>query len=336
MFNDNENSKRDQIENERKKYIALNFYEANLEIEEEADRFVFKLVESPFNKARIINPYWSMYDNKQMEWMMRLPLDTLLMLQILKKDIAYDYDKLTEQANDIAKQVEKAGGSMWDYRRNEIFIRIHDYARFEKIYPPSPDKMLDLIDSDAMDLMEKLDTKFVDANVVDNKLDVMSLEYHFDRPVLGKLLVLPEKTAKKFTYDKPWACISIVSCDSNVDNRNEAILTKGTHPELSAENRTGLLQLVFDDIRWEVSQSECRVPLFNEEMAKQIVCFVKDNWAKVDLLMIHCWAGLSRSAGVAKAISDVYQEPKFSGIISRLYHPNPRVYDTLTNVFTQM
>ncbi len=38
---------------------------------------------------------------------------------------------------------------------------------------------------------------------------VKDLEMHFERPVLGKILVLNRRSMPKFKYEKPWACISI-------------------------------------------------------------------------------------------------------------------------------
>lgn len=83
-----------------------------------------------------------------------------------------------------------------------------------------------------------------------------------------------------------------------------------------------VLTLKFDDIVRPVEGAQ----IFTEEMAKQIIHFIKNNIA-VDTLLIHCYAGRSRSRAVgAFAV-------KLLGGDNSLYfkngNPNEYVYDVL-------
>lgn len=141
------------------------------------------------------------------------------------------------------------------------------------------------------------------------------MKYHFGRPAFGKILVLRGSDAVKFTYDLPWACISIW------DDHN--------FPEIKSENRVELLQLIFKDYRHPDPDLEY---VFTREQADQIALFAERNWDRVGMLMIHCYAGISRSTAVAQAISDVYQ-PEYSELIGKVYWPNPHVYELVTEAF---
>ena len=56
----------------------------------------------------------------------------------------------------------------------------------------------------------------------------------------------------------------------------------------------GFLMLMFDDIVTEVEGAV----LFNDEMADQIIEFIERYKSSVDTLLIHCYAGQSRSRAV--------------------------------------
>jgi hypothetical protein len=146
-------------------------------------------------------------------------------------------------------------------------------------------------------------------NIQKANLKAVDMEYHFGRPVLGKILILPEEAAVQFTYPKPWAAISIYS--------------NGDPPELRKENRIGYLRMKFADIE----QPEFEAA-FTQEQAKKIAFFTEKVWSKVKLLMVHCYAGVSRSPAIGKAISEVYQ-PNYAMFFDRLYAPNALVYKVL-------
>ena len=62
------------------------------------------------------------------------------------------------------------------------------------------------------------------------------------------------------------------------------------------ENRfcKGVLTLLFDDIVTEVEGAV----LFSDEMADQILAFIEQHRRRVDTLLVHCYAGQSRSRAV--------------------------------------
>ena len=116
------------------------------------------------------------------------------------------------------------------------------------------------------------------------------------------------RNAEFFRSDCPWAAISIISGHG--------------HPVLSEANRVGLLRLAFDDItQTDTPQS------FTSALAAEILDFVASVWDKVDVLLIHCDAGLSRSPAVAAALSRIYYGD--DGPWFELDFPNRLVYDVL-------
>jgi len=93
--------------------------------------------------------------------------------------------------------------------------------------------------------------------------------------------------AELFRRDRPWAAISIS--------------TLGDFPVLSEDHRKGLLQLVFAD-----TADLGRADSFTSSLAAEVVDFVEQVWDRIEVLLIHCEAGLSRSRGVAAALSWIY------------------------------
>ncbi|HPM85059.1 MAG TPA: hypothetical protein PLF81_30355 [Candidatus Anammoximicrobium sp.] len=116
------------------------------------------------------------------------------------------------------------------------------------------------------------------------------------------------RNAEFFRSDRPWAAISITSGRE--------------HPVLSEANRVGLLRLVFDDI----TQSDTPRS-FTPALAAEILDFVASVWEKVEVLLIHCDVGLSRSPAVAAALSRIYYGD--DGPWFELDFPNCLVYEVL-------
>jgi len=135
---------------------------------------------------------------------------------------------------------------------------------------------------------------------------------YFGRPVLGKIVVLPMSSLPKFTCDSSWACISIT--DTDVENPIP----------INEKNRIDILRIKFDDIEFE---RQTLKPI-TEAQGAEIWTFVDNIWDKVELLMVHCVAGISRSTAVSKAISDIYQ-PEYSDYYDQLYSPNKLVYEIM-------
>lgn len=164
------------------------------------------------------------------------------------------------------------------------------------------------------DLLEKSNRKLLTDK--DGEYQVLDMENHFGRHVIGKILVLPRIDAQRFTYDKPWACISI--SDSSCD---EASIRDG--------NRVDILKLEFDDIQ-RIKSGYKRI---NFDQAKSIIEFTDKLWDEIDLLLIHCNAGISRSPACALVISERHQ-PEHAQLFEKLYSPNDFVVRMLRKVIS--
>lgn len=89
-----------------------------------------------------------------------------------------------------------------------------------------------------------------------------------------------------------------------------------------------VLTLYFDDVIRDVDGAV----LFTDEMAKQIIAFIKKN-QKVETLLVHCYAGQSRSRAVG-----AFAVKMLGGDNSRYFsqgNSNMHVYDTLETVWMQ-
>lgn len=122
------------------------------------------------------------------------------------------------------------------------------------------------------------------------------------------------RNAEFFRCDRPWAAISISS--------------SGNFPMLDEENRAGLLRLVFEDTT-EPDKSGS----FNAALATEILDFVERVWEEVEVFLIHCDVGLSRSPAVAAALSRTYIGD--DGPWSEHDFPNPLVYRLLVETHGQ-
>lgn len=88
----------------------------------------------------------------------------------------------------------------------------------------------------------------------------------------------------------------------------------------------GVLTLYFDDIVKEVPGAV----LFDDEMAEKIISFIMEH-KKVDTLLVHCYAGQSRSRAVG-----AFAVKMLGGDNSRYFKgaiPNQYVYDVLEAVW---
>ena len=165
-------------------------------------------------------------------------------------------------------------------------------------------------------MFSKMQQKTIVMNEATKEQEILTTESFYDRPVLGKILILPRKSAEIFEYSKPWACISVSDAYAPF------------HADIKQDgSRIDLLQLKFDDTEYE---SETRKTI-SKDQAKQVVDFVENVWDKVDLLMIHCNAGISRSTAIGQVVSQFYQ-PKFEKYFGILYSPNKLVIRMLQEV----
>lgn len=128
------------------------------------------------------------------------------------------------------------------------------------------------------------------------------------------IIVLPKSAAKLYTCEVPWAAISISSDETQFAN-------------LSTNNRKGLLQLCFLDRDFKHKDN------FQNTHASQIIEFVFEMLPKIDSLLIHCEAGVSRSSAIAAAISEILWGQKASSVYFTNYTPNNFVYRKILDVY---
>lgn len=121
-------------------------------------------------------------------------------------------------------------------------------------------------------------------------------------------------TAEEMMPRADWAIISITGFNPYTVN-NEADL----HPDWAE-----VLRLEFDDVPIRGDHLHA----ITEEQAAQIIAFLNAIQHRVDEVFVHCLAGVSRSAGVAKFIADRYglEFDHTYELFNRL------VYDTLKEV----
>ena len=103
--------------------------------------------------------------------------------------------------------------------------------------------------------------------------------------------ILNRKEAKKFSYeshDFKTAIISITDTD-----KADVIFEKNEINRIRA-----ILKLKFDDVERDSKDLHC----ITKDDAEKIVNFINKNKNKVDKIIVHCEAGVSRSAGVGAAI----------------------------------
>lgn len=96
-----------------------------------------------------------------------------------------------------------------------------------------------------------------------------------------------------------------------------------------AENQfcKDVLTLMFDDIVTEVEGAV----LFNDDMADKIIEFIERNKKAVDTLLVHCYAGQSRSRAVG-----AFSVEMLGGDNSRYFEdgtPNMYIYDVLESAW---
>lgn len=136
---------------------------------------------------------------------------------------------------------------------------------------------------------------------------------------MSKIIVRSRHMATQFKSQKPWAAISI-----------------STHAtefaDLDAENRKGLLQLSFLDVSMSGDSFKDRV--FSEVQAKSILEFVEQVWPEIEVLLVHCEAGMSRSPAIAAALDYKFNTQEKAADWFMDYIPNPLVFSTmLENIF---
>lgn len=91
----------------------------------------------------------------------------------------------------------------------------------------------------------------------------------------------------------------------------------------------GILRLAFHDIDREDIATKYGYNIITKEQAKQILEFVDDHINGIQLIVVHCEAGISRSSAIASALSEIYIGHD-SGFF-KTHIPNMLVYRTILN-----
>jgi len=146
-----------------------------------------------------------------------------------------------------------------------------------------------------------------------------------------KFLTLNRDMVKNYITDKKHILIQIYCHDDYAE------------PTIELWTRLDTLQLQFDDwnveqkikieARYENSQKMKDMIYFNENHAKKIIKFVEKYLDKIELIVVQCDAGISRSAGVAAALSKcINNDDKY---FFKNYLPNSLVYSTILKVWNE-
>jgi predicted protein tyrosine phosphatase len=129
-----------------------------------------------------------------------------------------------------------------------------------------------------------------------------------------RFIVLARKHVSRIAPDEPYIVISIT--DPNTSDANVA----------ESPNRTGLLRFKFNDTG-DYGQPLRDTVVMTADHARQILDFVADHKKDVSTIICQCEAGMSRSAGVAAALSHILQgQNKY---FYANFEPNKWVYRTI-------
>jgi len=127
-----------------------------------------------------------------------------------------------------------------------------------------------------------------------------------------KFTIMNASQAKKFSYKEniePCAIISITDAIS---------IPVSFNPN---KNIVGILRLTFDDTDVASPYS------ITKRDAVNIIEFVEKYKDITDNFIVHCEAGISRSAGVAAALSKIYNGSDCDIFDNPMYKPNMLVYN---------
>ncbi len=101
-----------------------------------------------------------------------------------------------------------------------------------------------------------------------------------------------------------------------------------------SKNYLAIKKYVFDDIEYTPEQEEgCGEDYLaiNDSIAREIITDFKPYRNSIDELLVHCWAGLSRSPAVAKALNDIFKLGNSDSEFSEYNQMNMFVYNFLMN-----
>jgi predicted protein tyrosine phosphatase len=160
-----------------------------------------------------------------------------------------------------------------------------------------------------------------------------------------KIKVLNRDGFEKFIDSEPYIVISITDPNSEKVKPNKIYLDMLSlqfhdvdkslvkREECTACKGTGILKCFADinDGHCYRCTDKMDIKLFTDENAKQILDFVEKYKLEIETIIVHCEAGISRSAGVAGALSLIYNGT--DQLYFDDYLPNMLVYRKILNAY---
>lgn len=131
-----------------------------------------------------------------------------------------------------------------------------------------------------------------------------------------RIEVLPQSKARRYACDVPWAAIQI---GDSLDDL----------PRLNKVQQVDMLQVAFVDDDQPIPNQADLIRM-TDQHAHQILDFVERNQHRIQVLMIHCFAGCSRSPAVAAALSQIHGVDGSEYFIR--HYPNRGVFDRILRV----
>lgn len=134
---------------------------------------------------------------------------------------------------------------------------------------------------------------------------------------MKKFTVMSRRDAAKFTYGDVKEKTIIISITDVAKSDNSF----GRH-----HNIVDICRVKFDDV--EKGEPNC----ITQEDAKKILSFMERH-KNVDNVIVHCEAGISRSAGACAALMLIYTGSDMDIFMTARFTPNMTVYRTILNEY---
>lgn len=135
-----------------------------------------------------------------------------------------------------------------------------------------------------------------------------------------EIVVLPKRAIPDIDTPLNWAMISVVT-------------QEGYWPEYNEKNCKKVLRLAFHDAdpaNPHNPHQATEEQLFTKQRANLILDFVDEVKNQIDMLVVHCEAGVSRSPAIAAVIAKILFDDD-SAFFKPPFTPNMHVYRTLLN-----
>lgn len=132
-----------------------------------------------------------------------------------------------------------------------------------------------------------------------------------------EFLVLSRNEAKKFSYSERKRNFIVISIHDIEQIPNLF--------NLKNRRLKGVLELAFDDVEWPSKRA------ISEADALKIIRFCEAMKDKIDLIVVHCEAGISRSAGVCAALMKIFNNDDMPIFNNARYCPNMSCYRAVLN-----